>query len=176
MKHLRQTRTNHAIHRIQCRSCSVSETGQDSAGTLERRHRRCTELMLTYMPKVLELLNDVADYVHANEPGTLKYDINSVMRPAKDGTEEIVMIERYGVLLLLLSHYHIGYFAIRLLWLCRDTYNDLFNRYTDQQALKAHGTSEKFKAFQKTLADESLMRAPMLLKMVQEKGGFASRL
>jgi len=92
--------------------------------------------------RVLELLNDVADYVHANEPGTLKYDINSVMRPAKDGTEEIVMIERY----------------------------------TDQQALKAHGTSEKFKAFQKTLADESLMRAPMLLKMVQEKGGFASRL
>lgn len=31
-----------------------------------------------------------------NEPGTLKYEINRVLRPAKDGTEDIVMIERYA--------------------------------------------------------------------------------
>lgn len=46
-------------------------------------------------------------------------------------------------------------------------------RYKDQQALKTHGTSERFTAFQKKLAEEGLMRAPMLLKMVSDVGGFS---
>jgi len=45
--------------------------------------------------RVVELLKGVAQYVRANEPGTLKYEINRVTRPSKDGTEDIVMIERY---------------------------------------------------------------------------------
>lgn len=45
--------------------------------------------------QVIEMLDQVAKYVHDNEAGTLKYEINRTLRPAKDGTEEIVMIERY---------------------------------------------------------------------------------
>ena len=50
------------------------------------------------------------------------------------------------------------------------------DRYKDQQALKAHGTSDKFVAFQKQLEKEDLMRAPMMLKMVSEQAGFSARL
>lgn len=53
---------------------------------------------------------------------------------------------------------------------------NICHRYKDQQALKTHGTSEKFAAFQKQLEKEDLMRAPMLLKMVSEQAGFSSRL
>ena len=49
-------------------------------------------------------------------------------------------------------------------------------RYKDQQALKTHGTSERFTAFQKELEKKQLLRAPMLLKMVSEQAGFSSRL
>lgn len=45
--------------------------------------------------QVVEMLNDVAKYVRDNEAGVLKYEINRSLRPAKDGTEEIIMIERY---------------------------------------------------------------------------------
>lgn len=96
----------------------------------------------------------------ANEPGTLKYEVTRSLRPAKDGTEEIVMLEKFVVY----------------------TRNSQPNihlpccRYKDQQALKTHGGSEKFQAFQKTLAAKDLMRARMTLKMVSEKGGFSSRL
>ncbi|KAK3679588.1 hypothetical protein LTR37_021385 [Vermiconidia calcicola] len=44
--------------------------------------------------KVVNLLDGVAEHVRANEPGTLKYEVNRVTRPAKDGTEDIVMVER----------------------------------------------------------------------------------
>ena len=50
------------------------------------------------------------------------------------------------------------------------------SRYKDQESLKAHGSSEKFTAFQKKLGELDLMRAPMILKMVSEQGGFGSRL
>ena len=92
--------------------------------------------------EVLALLKDVSKYVHEKEPGVLRYSVNRVLRPAKDGSEEIVMIERYK----------------------------------DTQALKEHGGSERFAAFQKELADKGLMRAPSLLKMVSEQAGFTSRL
>lgn len=45
--------------------------------------------------KVINLIKDVSEYVKANEAGTLKYEINRSLRPAKDGTEDIVMIEKY---------------------------------------------------------------------------------
>ena len=40
------------------------------------------------------MLREVGEYVKANEPGTLKYEVNRSLRAAKDGTEDIVMIER----------------------------------------------------------------------------------
>ena len=46
--------------------------------------------------KVMDLLIEVSSYVQANEPGTLRYEVNRVLRPAKDGTEDVVMLERYG--------------------------------------------------------------------------------
>ncbi|KAK3057856.1 hypothetical protein LTR09_000931 [Extremus antarcticus] len=92
--------------------------------------------------EVVGLLQEVAQYVKANEPGTLKYEITRSLRPNKDGTEDIVMLERYK----------------------------------DQQSLKTHGSSETFTSFQKKLGKLDLMRAPMTLKMVAEKGGFSSRL
>ncbi|KAK5690944.1 hypothetical protein LTR17_025814 [Elasticomyces elasticus] len=91
---------------------------------------------------VLRLLNEVADYVKTQESATLGYSINRSLRPNKDGTEEIVMIERYK----------------------------------NQAALKTHGTSATFTAFQKKLGELDLMRAPMVLKMVGEQGGFKARL
>jgi quinol monooxygenase YgiN len=63
------------------------------------------------------------------------------------------------------------------LWNVQDDFEVLTeNRYKDQQSLKTHGTSETFTAFNKKLAKLDLMRAPMTLKMVSEKGGFSSRL
>lgn len=41
------------------------------------------------------MLNDVSKYVLENEAGVLKYEVNRSLRPNKDGTEEIIMIERY---------------------------------------------------------------------------------
>jgi hypothetical protein len=40
-------------------------------------------------------------------------------------------------------------------------------------ALGVHGSSDAFKAFQKTLKDEDLVGAPMQLKFMKEAGGFA---
>ncbi|KAK4629806.1 uncharacterized protein CLAFUR5_07760 [Fulvia fulva] len=92
--------------------------------------------------EVIGLLQGVSEYVKAKEPFVLKYEINRSLRPNKDGTEEIIMMERHK----------------------------------DQQGLKAHGSSEPFTAFQKTLAERDLLRAPTTLKMVSQHGGFASRL
>ena len=50
------------------------------------------------------------------------------------------------------------------------------HRYKDKQTLQAHGSSAAFKAFNKQLGEEGLMRDKMTLKMLDEKAGFASRL
>ena len=42
--------------------------------------------------QLVELLDEISKYVRDNEPGTLKYEVNRSLRPAKDGTEDIVMI------------------------------------------------------------------------------------
>lgn len=109
-----------------------------------------------------------------NEPGTLKYEINRELRPGKDGNEDIVMIERYAEFgkLHRMRPCPILRYDMDALQECA---NELL-RYKDQHSLRIHGTSERFGAFQKQLSKEGLMRAPMLLKMVSEKGGFASRL
>lgn len=101
----------------------------------------------------------MSKYVKDNEPGTLRYEVTRDLRPGKDGNEDVVMIERYDDPLP------------SVLLLQPDT-----RRYSDQGALKTHGTSKPFTAFQKKLGEEDLMRAPMTLKMVSERGGFASRL
>jgi quinol monooxygenase YgiN len=111
--------------------------------------------------KVIGLLQEVSQYVKANEPGTLKYGITKTLRPNKDGTEDIVMLERHDIIHSRKSLQH---------------YADEASRYKDQQSLKTHGTSEKFTAFQKKLAAQDLIRAPSILKMVSGKGGFNSRL
>ena len=45
--------------------------------------------------QVLGLMKEVAEYTQAKEPGVLTYSINRSLRPNKDGTEEIVMIEKF---------------------------------------------------------------------------------
>ena len=45
--------------------------------------------------QLVGMLQEVAKYVRDNEAGTLKYEIHRSLRPAKDGTEDVVMIERY---------------------------------------------------------------------------------
>jgi len=45
--------------------------------------------------EVLNLMKEVAENTKNNEPGVLTYSINRSLRPNKDGTEEIVMIEKY---------------------------------------------------------------------------------
>lgn len=43
-------------------------------------------------------------------------------------------------------------------------------------ALKTHGSSDPFNAHQKRMEDGGLLRAPNLLKIVSDIGGFSSRL
>jgi quinol monooxygenase YgiN len=45
--------------------------------------------------------------------------------------------------------------------------------YKDKAAIGIHGSSDTFKAFQKTLKNEDLIGAPMQLKFLKEAGGFA---
>ncbi|KAH8767947.1 hypothetical protein BGZ57DRAFT_748746 [Hyaloscypha finlandica] len=44
--------------------------------------------------RVVELLNGVSQYVHKNEPGTTRYQINVEVNK-KSGVEEIIMFESY---------------------------------------------------------------------------------
>jgi quinol monooxygenase YgiN len=53
---------------------------------------------------------------------------------------------------------------------------DFIYRYKSKAALRVHGTSKEFKAFQKKLQDEGLVEAPTQLKFVKPAGGFMSRL
>ena len=110
------------------------------------------------MHQILELIQGVSKYVKDNEPGTLRYEATRDLRPGKDGNEDIVMIERCAV-------------SVHDLDRAADKH-----RYADKGALNAHGSSKPFKAFGKQLVEEDLIRAPMTLKMVSERGGFASRL
>ena len=110
--------------------------------------------------QVVELIQNVSKYVKDNEPGTLRYEITRDLKPGKDGNEDVVMIERY---------------TMAAPGPPRGSETDL-HRYSDHGALKAHGTSKPFVAFGKQLGEEGLIRAPMTLKMVSERGGFASRL
>ncbi|KAM3080911.1 hypothetical protein ACMFMG_004871 [Clarireedia jacksonii] len=52
----------------------------------------------------------------------------------------------------------------------------MLETYKDNEAVKAHVGSEKFKEFQKTLKDEDLLSEPMSLKFIKPAGGFSSRL
>jgi quinol monooxygenase YgiN len=53
---------------------------------------------------------------------------------------------------------------------------NLDSRYKSKQAMGVHGSSKEFKAFQKKMAEESLIAAPMQLKFIKSVGGFPSRL
>lgn len=44
---------------------------------------------------MLDLIQEAATNVEQNEKDTHRYEINASMRPAKDGTEIICMVERY---------------------------------------------------------------------------------
>jgi hypothetical protein len=44
---------------------------------------------------VVELLNEVSQYVQKNEPGTTRYQINVEVNK-KSGIEEVIMIETCG--------------------------------------------------------------------------------
>ena len=64
--------------------------------------------------------------------------------------------------------------------MCRNmldcTDETMTHSYKDRASFQAHGSSAEFNAFQKKLADEGLMRDKMVLKILNEKLGFASRL
>ncbi|CAD6439443.1 ded0aac4-fbad-4099-a19a-16c0bfbaea6a [Sclerotinia trifoliorum] len=44
--------------------------------------------------RVAELLNEISQYIKANEPGTLKYEVNKEVNK-KSGAEEIILVESY---------------------------------------------------------------------------------
>ncbi|KAH8598106.1 hypothetical protein B0O99DRAFT_507121 [Bisporella sp. PMI_857] len=52
----------------------------------------------------------------------------------------------------------------------------MLETYKNKEAMRAHGTSKEFKAFQKKIAAEDLVGRPMQLKVVKPVGGFAARL
>ncbi|KAG0648524.1 hypothetical protein D0Z07_5264 [Hyphodiscus hymeniophilus] len=91
--------------------------------------------------RVVELLQEVSEYVKNNEPDTLKYEIIREVNK-KSGAEQVIMIETYK----------------------------------SKAAMGAHASSKDFKAFQKKMAQEDLVGAPMQLKFVKSVGGFPSRL
>ncbi|OQN96357.1 hypothetical protein B0A48_17609 [Cryoendolithus antarcticus] len=45
--------------------------------------------------KVLDLIQEAANHVEKNEQGTDRYEIYSSLRPSKEGTDTICMVERY---------------------------------------------------------------------------------
>lgn len=108
-------------------------------------------------PQVVELLQEVSEYVHKNEPDTLKYQINREVNK-KSGAEQVIMIETS----VPISQ--------------KRQVTDFQFRYKSKAAMGVHGSSKEFKAFQKKMAEEDLVGAPMQLKFVKDVGGFASRL
>ena len=44
--------------------------------------------------RVVELMRKMSEYIEANEPGTLQYEIMRVNKDKKTGKEELVMVER----------------------------------------------------------------------------------
>jgi quinol monooxygenase YgiN len=107
--------------------------------------------------QVVELLQEVSEYVHKNEPDTLKYQINREVNE-KSGAEQVIMME---TLVSASPKRHV---------------TDFQSRYKSKAAMGVHGSSKEFKAFQKKMAEEDLVGAPMQLKFVKVVGGFTSRL
>lgn len=44
--------------------------------------------------QVITIFSDLAKWIHANEPGTLVYQVNRSLSPGKDGNEDVVLVER----------------------------------------------------------------------------------
>ncbi len=50
------------------------------------------------------------------------------------------------------------------------------NSYESMAAMKAHGSTDQFKALGKKMKEEDLVAGPTNLKFIKAVGGFASRL
>ncbi|TVY50578.1 hypothetical protein LCER1_G007937 [Lachnellula cervina] len=97
--------------------------------------------------RVIELLQEVAEYIKNNEHGTLKYNITRSFNK-QSGVDEIIMIEMFA-------------FAASAFG------------YKDKAAMLAHGSSKEFTAFQRKIQEEGLVGAPMQLKITKPAGGFS---
>ncbi|KAB9006576.1 hypothetical protein FH972_026930 [Carpinus fangiana] len=118
-----------------------------------------------------------AKYVEREEPGVLRYEIHRDLRASKNGTEDLVMVETYACSLVrqVLIPLPFSLRAVMSLT-AKNVYSDQRHSYKDRDSFQVHGSSKMFQDFQKQLAQEDLMRAPMTLKLVGVKGGFLSRL
>ncbi|KAK4496831.1 hypothetical protein PRZ48_012815 [Zasmidium cellare] len=54
--------------------------------------------------EVITIFSDLAKWIHANEPGTLVYQVHRSLRPGKDGNEDVVIVERYKDAAALKTH------------------------------------------------------------------------
>lgn len=61
-------------------------------------------------------------------------------------------------------------------WAIRRVTADVCHSYANKAALKAHGETDEFKTFYKTLVDEDLVDGATQLKFVKPVTGFISRL
>lgn len=95
-------------------------------------------------------------WVEANEPNTLKYELKREVNK-KTGVECLILVERCPSRIPLSSK----------------QISDSLSSYSDMAALKAHGASETFAAFQKAMLAEGLAGAPAQLKFVKPVAGFS---
>lgn len=109
---------------------------------------------------MLDLIQEATAHVQQNEKDTSRYEAYSSMRPGKDGTEVICMVERYFIAR--------GYYA--------DHFADSSSRYQHKQALKEHGESATFRKFQQELSKQDLLLAPPTIHVLSQRGGFSSKL
>jgi quinol monooxygenase YgiN len=116
--------------------------------------------VITERKQVLDLIQGAAIYVEQNEKDTSRYETYASVRPGKDGTDIICMVERYVSAQ--------GRFA--------EHSTESSSRYKHKQALKEHGESAAFQKFQQDLSSQDLLLAPPTIHVLSQRGGFSSRL
>jgi hypothetical protein len=93
------------------------------------------------------------------------------MRPSKDGTDTICMVEKYVYPIPSQCSQISPAEPFSLIF---GSY--LLIRYKDKKALKEHGESAAFQKFQKGVSEQDLLLAPPTIYVLSQRGGFSSRL
>jgi quinol monooxygenase YgiN len=120
--------------------------------------------------RVVEIVQEIASFVKANDLTTLRYEITRHFNE-ETKTEEIILIESY-----VLPPY-LYYLRRALSATQRDNLMNLLrDRYKDKAALDLHMKSEAFLNGAGKLQGEGLMAKPLVLKVTTPAGGFGSRL